>query len=208
MFSKIKEMNKKSLEAIIETFVNEPESFSGLINYLDSTDFFYAPAAKKYHDNYPGGLFDHSMGLLDELRELKSKMGKNWSMEDMITIAFGHDVCKVGLYIHQVDSDGYITYDINPDRIGKDDGHGIMSLNMLAQVAPNLLNDRVAKCIVCHMGLWTKDIDNAPQYILNSQTEDDMVFFTHVADMISSRKSRGLDKVKLNEYGMVEDKFL
>lgn len=203
MFSKIKEINKRTLTDCINTSVSEPSKFNSLLNVLDASDFYYAPAAKKYHDNYPGGLFDHCLGLYRELKDLKVKMNKNWTEEEMIVIAFGHDLCKVGLYVATVSEDRVVTYDINPDRMNKDEGHGVRSLSILAQVCPELLNDRIAKCIVCHMGMWTKDVPEANQYILNAQTEDDMVFFTHAADMISSRKSRGLEVVRLGTDGTV-----
>lgn len=204
MFSKLKDFYKNAFEEFIKSKLTiDSEKFNAFIDYLYSTDYFYAPAAKGYHDNYPGGLFNHSVGLYKELARLRNEMNKNWTEEEMIIIAFGHDLCKINLYTPQVDEDGWITYVINPDRIG-DTSHGTKSLEMLAELVPDMLNERIAMSVICHMGLWTKDVPEIGQYMLDAQTKDDLVFFTHVADMVSSRKSggRGIKRVKFNEDGL------
>ena len=49
------------------------------------------------------------------------------------------------------------------------------------------------------MGLWTKDIPEIGKYMLEAQTEDDLVFFTHSADMVSSRQGANIKNVILTE---------
>lgn len=34
-----------------------------VLDYLTVNGFFHAPASTKYHGNYEGGLFDHSLSL-------------------------------------------------------------------------------------------------------------------------------------------------
>lgn len=42
--------------------------------YLLVNDFFFAPASTKYHGAYEGGLFDHSLTVMNSLVELSEKM--------------------------------------------------------------------------------------------------------------------------------------
>lgn len=44
--------------------------------YLLVNDFFFAPASTKYHGAYEGGLFDHSLTVMNSLVELSEK---KWS---------------------------------------------------------------------------------------------------------------------------------
>ena len=37
------------------------EGMEKLIEFIEKTDFFKAPASTKYHGNYEGGLLEHSM---------------------------------------------------------------------------------------------------------------------------------------------------
>ena len=37
------------------------EGIDDLINFLEKSDFFIAPASTRFHGNYEGGLAEHSM---------------------------------------------------------------------------------------------------------------------------------------------------
>lgn len=197
MFKRIYELNKLEFEAVCRRTVGN--QLDSLLNYLAGTDFYYAPAARSYHDNYPGGLYDHCKGLYAELYNLRSKMKKNWTDLELLIIAFCHDLCKIGLYVPNIGENGLIYYTYS----GPEDGHGTKSLQILADIDSNLITKRIANSIVYHMGLWTKDIPNAHQLKLEAQTEDDLVFFTHVADMISSRAAKTAKEVRIGEDGLV-----
>jgi 23S rRNA maturation-related 3'-5' exoribonuclease YhaM len=69
--------------------------------FLQSPDFFTAPASTKYHKNYPGGLADHCLNLLEPLKLSNSCLKKKDQLpEDSLTIiTLCHDICKEGLYI-------------------------------------------------------------------------------------------------------------
>ena len=41
-----------------------------LIEFLDRTDFFTAPASTKYHNAFEGGLLAHSLNVYECLKEL------------------------------------------------------------------------------------------------------------------------------------------
>lgn len=194
MFERIFERNKTELESISRKIAGD--SLDPLLGYMEGSGFYCAPASRTYHDSYPGGLYDHCKRLYSELYSLRGKMNKNWTDLEMIIISFGHDLCKSNLYIPSVNN-FEVTYSYNPQEEGKD--HGTESLSILANLIPNLINKRVANSIICHMGLWTKDIPEIGKYMLEAQTEDDLVFFTHSADMVSSRQGANIKNVILTE---------
>ena len=45
------------------------EGMEKLIEFIEKTDFFKAPASTKYHGNYEGGLLEHSMKVYEILKE-------------------------------------------------------------------------------------------------------------------------------------------
>lgn len=198
-FKDIYNWNKTEFEGVCRSLVGN--ELDNLMDYMKDTDFYYAPAARSYHDNYPGGLYDHCKLVYGELHNLRSKMKKNWTDLELLIIAFGHDLCKVGFYKPKVEND-QVAYSY-PDNA--DWSHGTKSLGILGEIIPNLLNKRVSESIVFHMGLWTNDIDNAGELMKIAQTDDDLVFFTHCADMTASRMGVGkIAKVDKNGNIIIE----
>lgn len=41
-----------------------------LLEWLETTDFFVAPASTRFHGNYEGGLCEHSVNVWEELVRL------------------------------------------------------------------------------------------------------------------------------------------
>ena len=44
-----------------------------LLAYLESSDFFTAPASTRYHGNYEGGLCQHSLNVYDALVDILNR---------------------------------------------------------------------------------------------------------------------------------------
>lgn len=55
------ESAKKEFMQIFSSVTREGKS--GLIKWLETSDFFTAPASTKYHGNYEGGLCEHSVNV-------------------------------------------------------------------------------------------------------------------------------------------------
>jgi len=70
----------------------------GLIEYLQTTDFFTAPASTIYHANYKGGLCQHSLNVYDNLVKLSKLYELDFSEESMILVALLHDLAKIDYY--------------------------------------------------------------------------------------------------------------
>ena len=71
-----------------------------LISFIESTDFFTAPASTRFHGDHPGGLLEHSMKVYEILVEkVKNASIKLDVSEDTLKIvALLHDICKVNFY--------------------------------------------------------------------------------------------------------------
>lgn len=74
------------------------EGMDKLIDFLEKSDFFKAPASTKFHGNFEGGLAEHSYKVYEILKE-KVKFAKIEVPEETIIIsAILHDICKTNFY--------------------------------------------------------------------------------------------------------------
>ena len=73
-----------------------------LMDWLDKSDFFIAPASKRYHLSVPGGLCIHTLHVYDRLIQLLKAIYLDgtcpFSDESVAIVALLHDICKVNLY--------------------------------------------------------------------------------------------------------------
>ena len=67
-----------------------------LLAWLDTTDFFRAPASTRFHGACAGGLLMHSLNVYHCLREHYFEHGD--SEESFALCALLHDVCKANFY--------------------------------------------------------------------------------------------------------------
>ena len=90
-------MKEKFLE-LLKT-VNR-EGINDLIEFIQKTDFFKAPASTRFHGDHEGGLLEHSLKVYEILNEkLKHTPIEMNIPDDTIKIAaLLHDICKVNFY--------------------------------------------------------------------------------------------------------------
>ncbi|MBQ3053390.1 MAG: hydrolase [Clostridia bacterium] len=75
-----------------------------LLEYLESTDFFTAPASTRFHCAYPGGLLEHSLNVYYCLKDYlsrprtKEQYHMDYSDESIAIVSLLHDLCKVNVY--------------------------------------------------------------------------------------------------------------
>lgn len=91
---------KDNLEKMIKIAegIEFKRDIADFIEYLAGTDYFAAPAAKGHHDAVDGGLFRHSNYMYEALLKMNEMIGDKYSKETLFIVAFGHDVCKTGIY--------------------------------------------------------------------------------------------------------------
>ena len=90
-------MKEEFLELLKST---EREGIDKLIEFIEKTDFFKAPASTKYHGNYEGGLLEHSMKVYELLvqKVQNAPVQLNISEDTLKIVALLHDVCKANYY--------------------------------------------------------------------------------------------------------------
>lgn len=145
-----------------EEFINllrstNREGIEELIQFLEKSDFYKAPASTRFHGSFEGGLLEHSMKVYEILKHKvkNSVLDLNVSDDTLIIIALLHDICKANFY--KVDYRNaknergewekvpYYTVD---DTIPY--GHGEKSVMMITEYMKLTVEEKY--CIRWHMG--------------------------------------------------------
>lgn len=152
-------------------------------NWLNSSDFFTAPASTRYHGNYAGGLLEHSLNVYDQLEKLLPLYADVVHVpEESVRIAsLFHDLCKVNFYSTEKRNrknehgqwESYDAYTIKEKMCYG--GHGSKSVFILQNFIKLTVDEAVA--INCHMGAsdGNKDVGNAYEQF-------PFAWLVHVAD--------------------------
>ena len=161
----------------------EREGINQLMEWLDSTDFYTAPASTRFHGSHEGGLVEHSIAVHGRLYELAHFYNIQASDETIAIVALFHDLCKVGMYKTEMrwrkDANNqweqYPTYKRDEDF--KFGGHGSKSMYIIQNFMK--LTPEEAVAINCHMGQW----DATTYSDVSSAYEDcPLAWVLHVAD--------------------------
>ena len=81
------------------------EGAEKMLDYLNRSDFFNAPASTRFHGSYEGGLCEHSINVylcLKDIMErprMKNVYGITASDESIALVSLLHDVCKINCYV-------------------------------------------------------------------------------------------------------------
>lgn len=68
-----------------------------LLEWLETTDFFTAPASTRFHAAHPGGLLEHSLNVYQVLIA-KHYDPQTGDLESFTLVSLLHDLCKAGFY--------------------------------------------------------------------------------------------------------------
>ena len=80
------------------------EGAGKLLEFLEKSDYFTAPASTRFHGAYEGGLLRHSLNVYDclvaylERDRVKEQYKLKVSDETAAVVALLHDLCKVNFY--------------------------------------------------------------------------------------------------------------
>ena len=70
-----------------------------LIQFLEDSDFFKAPASTKFHGACKGGLVNHSVHVYNLLVKKNTDFLMNISLDTLTIAGLLHDVCKINYYV-------------------------------------------------------------------------------------------------------------
>ena len=131
-----------------------------VIAELEWLDFFEAPASRRDHNSYPGGLVAHSLNVYRVAKEISLVMRNinpdlEVSDDSLIIASLLHDVCKAPRYQGSINKDG--VYQKNYSHLPV--GHGEKSVIMLLRLGLELTDDEIL-AIRWHMGAWQIALHN------------------------------------------------
>ena len=169
------------------------EGIEDLLAWLETTDFFEAPASTRFHGSYPGGLLEHSLNVYDELKRLlKAYPDIQLPEESVIISALLHDACKADTYSvtkrNRKNAAGqWESYDAyeHSEKFNYG-GHGSKSVYLAQKYIK--LTDEEAVAINSHMSCWSGDTSVGAAY-----EQFPFAWLLHVADEASTylREKKG-----------------
>ena len=159
-------MKKEKTRELKETFMNllkgtNRPGIDKLLDWIETTDFYSAPASTRFHGNYEGGLLEHSLNVyyaLCIINEITSDFAENVNIENetIVISCLLHDLCKANTYKKALrwrkDEnnrwESYDTFEFNED---EPLGHGEKSVYLIQRAGMELMDDEVYM-IRWHMG--------------------------------------------------------
>ena len=179
-----------------------------LLAWLESTDFFTAPAGAKHHGARAGGLVVHSLNVWNRLREITLRDtidGKAIldltpeTSETVAILALLHDVCKVGVYHTETkrrrnpDTGTWEDYQAYTFRDPFPLGHGEKSLYLITKYMA--LTEEEALAIRWHMGAFDDAVKGGSRALDAAMDVTPWVWRLHEADMCAAHiDERGTDE--------------
>ena len=174
-------MKEKFIELLRST---KREGIENLIDFLEKTDFYTAPASTRFHNAFEGGLLAHSLNVHTALKQL---VGDQWSDETIIIVALLHDLCKINTYKvdfrNKKDETGtwvkepyYTIDDLMPL------GHGEKSVMLISEFIK--LSKEELYAIRWHMGGFeAKENHN---YVSKTYEKYPLAVYAHMADIMAT----------------------
>ena len=74
------------------------EGMDKLIDFLNKSDFFTAPASTRFHGCFEGGLLEHSLKVYEIFDKKVKDSGLSVDDNTIIISALLHDICKTNFY--------------------------------------------------------------------------------------------------------------
>ncbi len=93
------EENRNRVITILSQVKIEGADIQGLLNWLDNSDFYIAPASTMYHSNYGGGLCQHSLNVYDNIMQLATMFCPGqYTPDTLAVVSLMHDISKANYY--------------------------------------------------------------------------------------------------------------
>lgn len=143
------------------------EGRGSLMAFIESSDFFAAPASTRFHGAYDGGLLEHSLNVYECLNRKKysnpfwSEKLEGVSDESVVIVSLLHDICKTYFYTTEMRNKKIDGKWVQVPCYAVDDripyGHGEKSVMMIEEYMKLKPVERYA--IRWHMGPYSGEKD-------------------------------------------------
>ena len=180
------EQNKNTIIDLLKLTFRQ--GIDDLINYLESTNFFYDPASAYYHGAFKGGLAQHSLQVFYNLKRYYDLGLVEATFEEIVISALMHDICKANGYSLSTKNVkvGDVWQQVPVYKNEKPTfpyGHGEKSVDILRDYITLTTNEKLA--IRYHMGAYeSKECWNDLSY---AQEISPLALWLHVADVVATR---------------------
>ena len=161
-----------------------------LLEWLEKSDFFTAPASTKYHLAYAGGLVEHSFNVYKRLQKLINESEPKLDVlpETVAISSLLHDVCKANLYsvssrnvkneqTGQWEKQPFYSYDEKFPF-----GHGEKSVFLIERFMKLTVEEAIS--IRFHMGAY--EGEKCWNNVSSAFQKYPLAFYLHMADMMST----------------------
>ena len=163
-----------------------------LLAWIESSDFFAAPASTSFHLSSPGGLLEHSLHVFERMKaicanEATITPGFNEpSMETIAVCGLLHDICKANFYAVEMRNrkndqgrwEQYPFYVVD-DKLPY--GHGEKSVYIISGFMR--LSREEAMAIRWHMGFADNDFRGGGYSVGNAFEKFPLAVLLHIADL-------------------------
>ena len=163
-----------------------------LLAWIESSDFFAAPASTRFHLSSPGGLLEHSLHVFERMKaicanEAPITPGFNEpSMETIAVCGLLHDICKANFYAVEMRNrkndqgrwEQYPFYVVD-DKLPY--GHGEKSVYIISGFMR--LSREEAMAIRWHMGFADNDFRGGGYSVGNAFEKFPLAVLLHIADL-------------------------
>lgn len=163
-----------------------------LLAWIESSDFFTAPASTRFHLSSPGGLLEHSLHVFERMKaicanEATITPGFNEpSMETIAVCGLLHDICKANFYAVEMRNrkndqgrwEQYPFYVVD-DKLPY--GHGEKSVYIISGFMRLSLEEAMA--IRWHMGFADNDFRGGGYSVGNAFEKFPLAVLLHIADL-------------------------
>ena len=189
-------MMKERFIQLYQAFVKRPGA-DKLLAWLETTDFFEAPASTRFHLSRPGGLVEHSIHVYHRLHDLYVSERQraedqpfiellNGEEETIAICALLHDICKANFYTVEMRNrkneqgqwEKYPFYVVD-DQLPY--GHGEKSVYIISGFMK--LTREEAMAIRWHMGFSDTDFKGGGFSVGNAFGKFPLAVLTHIADL-------------------------
>lgn len=163
-----------------------------LLAWIESSDFFAAPASTRFHLSSPGGLLEHSLHVFERMKaicanEATITPGFNEpSMETIAVCGLLHDICKANFYAVEMRNrkNDQVRWEQYPFYVVDDKlpyGHGEKSVYIISGFMR--LSREEAMAIRWHMGFSDNDFQGGGYSVGNAFDKFPLAVLLHIADL-------------------------
>lgn len=190
--------SKEEFEYIYREDIKRPGA-ERLLKWLESSDFFEAPASTRHHLVRPGGLAEHSINVRRRLVEIAKN--ELWKKQEDVTpeiietatiLGLLHDICKADVYHKDGDIEAVENGCIKELYRFKDQfplGHGEKSLFLITRFMQLTQNEALA--IRWHMGAYDTAVKGGSKDLAAAMKITSWVWWLHEADMCATWMDEG-----------------